>query len=279
MVEVERTKLVGYDSIEKEADKEETKVFSEAAVFEAERLFREELVICQDEVEKCNQFFYTFMAIHGEYGEKVQVKELIDPRPLFWKTVLSSLQEAMFIALGRVFDDDAKHSLYSLKTQAKACPHIFTKEALERRKRALNLSDTEKWLPQFMEAAHVPTEADFDYLRGQLAAHRKVYNKKLLRIRDKWFAHREIGDKRLANELFAKTEIAELESMMTFITHYQHAFYELFENGGKPWIEDRALTTDDLRAQVNVMDSLYTIQGRAVMETQQFFAGVLPKAE
>jgi len=25
------------------------------------------------------------------------------------------------------------------------------------------------------------------------------------------------------------------------------------------------------------MDSLYTIQGRAVMETQQFFAGVVPK--
>ena len=270
-------KLVCDDSMETAMDSVDTQTVLEAEVLEAERLFREELAICQDEVDKCNQFFYTFMAIHGEYGEKKEVKELVDPRPLFWRTVLGSLQEAMFIALGRVFNDGSTHSLYSLKTQAKACPQMFTREALSRRKLALNLTDYDKWLPQFIEEAHVPAEADFDYLRGQLATHRKIYNDKLLRIRDKWFAHREIGDKRLANELFAKTEVAELESMMTFITRYQHAFFDLFENGRRPLIEERVLTTNDLRAQVNVMDSLYTIQGRAVMETQQFFAGVVPK--
>lgn len=259
-------------------DTARTKPLPDEELLRAEALFKAELSICLNEVEKCNQVFFTFMTIHGEYADRAEVRDLVDASPFFMRTVLGSLQESMFIALGRLFDENSAHSLNALHTQAMAAPGMFSMAALERRKIASSPQNLD-WLPAYMEDVYVPVSVDFRSLRKQLAAHRKIYIKKLHYLRCKWFAHREIGGKQVANDLLAKTEIAELESMMTFVSLYQRAFQDLFDNGNKPLISDHVLTVNDLRSKGNGDDYLFTIQGFTVWATQKFFDVSAPKAE
>ena len=63
------------------------------------------------------------------------VVKRLNVAPLFWGTVLVSLQKSAIIALGRVFEKekDSKHNVARLMREAEQI-EIFSKDALARRK-------------------------------------------------------------------------------------------------------------------------------------------------
>src|SRR5450755_832398 len=98
--------------------------------------FERELEIFRTEAEAATQFLYAYLAIHQVAGRHRQVRDALNSAALFWNTNLGALQTSTFIALGRVFDQQAKskHNIDRLLRIAQDNLDIFTKAALGIRK-------------------------------------------------------------------------------------------------------------------------------------------------
>jgi hypothetical protein len=80
---------------------------------------------------------------------------------------------------------------------------------------------------------HEATAEDFRQLRKEVATQRRIYEARYRGIRDKIFAHNEVGNLG-GGDLFAKTNIEEIKSLFAFLTALHEALWELIANGRKP---------------------------------------------
>jgi hypothetical protein len=132
------------------------------------------------------------------------------------------------IVLGRVFDKNSQaHGIDRLLHLAANHRHIFSKAALEKRKRL----HAGEWTDDYMRTLHVPTRRDFVRLQGYADKQRAIYNGQYKTLRDKFFAHKERADMTTA---FANASIPRLERLVVFLARLQDALWHLFENGRKP---------------------------------------------
>src|SRR5262245_51146596 len=99
----------------------------------AERTFKSELEIFRQEVNAAAQFLYGALAVGTLAKDNPGVVKRLDIAPLFWQSVLFSLQKSAILALGRVFETDTQHNVARLMREAEKI-EIFSKEALIRRK-------------------------------------------------------------------------------------------------------------------------------------------------
>jgi hypothetical protein len=194
--------------------------------------FEDRLDMFGKEVEAANQFYYSSMAIHHTYSVDQSVKKALDGHGLVTMTVLAGLQTSMIVTLGRIFDNESNYTIHKLLTFMREHPELFTTEALRARKvRANYPKPVDSWIDRHF--SHVPTLEDFNELGRLLRPHRRMYNDKLDDIRDKWFAHREV-DSLKANELFAKTDLGEVEDTLGFLLGFGSAIWQWYYNGTKP---------------------------------------------
>jgi AbiU2 len=123
-----------------------------------------------------------------------------------------------------------------------------------------------------LSAAYEPAAADFREIRKQVLAQRKVYEGSYRDVRDKVFAHNEVGGTDQANQLLAKTSVDELKALLGFLHEVHEALWQLFHNGRKPELRNRPFLLKPVQAppsaQMRPGEKIYreghTVLGRVV---------------
>lgn len=202
----------------------------------SDELFERELKIFQEDLEQGTQFWFAFLAVHEVAYRYKSAEALLNRAPLFWNTCAGALQAAAYIALGRLFDLDARsHSISRLLRIAHDHPEIFSKAALRRRMLARS-AELSEHVDNFVGSAYEATPADFSRIGARVRKWRRIYETKYRDVRHKYFAHRQIWDRTEIAALFAKGTPPELERMFAFLGALREALWQLFVNGKKPLV-------------------------------------------
>lgn len=122
---------------------------------------------CQNlstEIDGAIAIYETSEEVNNLAGSDTAVLECLNRSPLFWRIHKYSLQSALFMSMGRIFDSapDA-HSAHRVVGSTIAHPEMFSKEALAARKR--NGGPEPEWLPEYLAEVWVPTAADLRPLK------------------------------------------------------------------------------------------------------------------
>ncbi len=229
--------------------------------------FETQLELFRTEAESAIQFFYAWEATHAVAATDKAIVRLLNQAPLFWNTALGALQMSTLVALGRVFDPDPKnHSVSRLLSIAHSNLDIFSKEALAQRKRK-GSANADEWLPEYLKTVYEPTRKDFRRLKRHVADRRRIYEDKYRPLRHKVFAHRGVTSRTEISELFAKTNIREMQQLLVFLGRLHETLWQLYFNGNKPTLRPARFSVKRILEQPSPNGKL---QERLVHETQSF---------
>ncbi len=237
-----------------------------------ENIFRHELEVFGTEVESAIQFFYASLSISASLTDNEEALRLVNETPMFWRTIFGALQTSFFIALYRIFDQNkhSKHNIDKLLRVAQSNADIFSKEALEARKRK-GSENANDWIDEYMKDAYVPTVSDFRLLRKYVNKYRKVYENRYRDIRKEIFAHKGLSKSDAVQKLFDKTNKRELEKLLLFLNRLYKCLWELFNNGKKPVLQQMKYSDRVMRiAEIPEWQSTH-VQERMLQETEKFF--------
>ena len=232
--------------------------------------FERQLGLFRSESESALQFFYAWQSVHAVAAQNEAIARLLNQAPLFWNTNLGALQTSAFVALGRIFDPDPKnHSVTRLVAFALANVDIFSKNALAERKRKLS-ANADEWLPEFLRGVYVPETSDFRRLKRHVAIRRKIYEERYRPLRHRVFAHRGATTRAEAGELFARTNIRELQQLLVFLARLHETLWQLFSNGHKPILRPERYSVQRMleQASPNVWNA--KLQERLIHEAKSF---------
>jgi hypothetical protein len=238
--------------------------------------FEHELEVLRTEAETAAQFFYGYLEIHAAAGAENSIYRLLNTAPLFWNTLLGALQTAAFVALGRIFDQDSAHNVGQLLRLAEENPQLFSKAALAKRKQGADDRPPD-WLDNYLRHAYEPKPADFRRLRGYLSKQRKLYLSKYQALRHRVFAHRGLSSASDISALFAKTNIREMQRMLTFLMSLYEAIWQLFVNGRRPVLRPRRYSVARMRERAAKNAQARSAPERLVHEAERFLLAASKK--
>jgi hypothetical protein len=148
-------------------------------------------------------------------------------------------------------------------------PRIFSRTALAKRK-AQQSSDATR-INDYARDAYVPSAADFQRLQRYAQAKRLVYEKAYKKIRHKIFAHSGVVSRQRSDELFAKTNISELQRLVLSLSELHETLWQLYINGRKPTIRRSEYSVSSLRLRASRNDHhVPLVQEKIVEETFNF---------
>jgi hypothetical protein len=231
--------------------------------------FERELEIFRTETDAAAQYLYAYLSIHETAGNRRSVHALLNTAPLFWNTTLSALQASTFIALGRIFGQESAHNIDRLLGTAQNNLSLFSKTALGRRKQGPS-SEAPPWLTDYLETSYVPSAHDFRKLRALVKKNRAIYEARHRDIRHKWFAHKELSEPEEIGQLFAKTNISELQMLVTFTGSLYDALWELYINGRKPIVRRRRYSVRAMHRRPTPPRRSSKVQERITLEVARF---------
>jgi hypothetical protein len=228
-----------------------------------EARFEYELEVFRRESDEAVQHLYTYLTMHGAAGDHKSVRALFNSTPLFWLTTLRALQTSVFIVLGRIFSQDSEHNLDALLRIAEEDQVIFSRESLARRKSEISGLDVN----EYVRDAFVPGSTDFRALRREARDWRRVYED-YRAVRNQIFAHAEVSQPDDVGALFAKTNIQELEVLVTDLVWLHSRLQDLLQNGIAPSAKRGNSSVQDIRKMAPVA-ARQTLQGRVTTDTER----------
>ena len=232
--------------------------------------FANELELFRTEAEGALQFFYSWDAVHAVAAEDRKIHRLLNQAPMLWNTSLAALQTSTFIALGRLFDPDtSNHSATRLLLTAGANLGMFSKECLAERKRKQS-ENADRWLPEYLKTVYVPSSEDFRRLKRHLAIRRKIYEANYKPLRHKVFAHRVASSQAEVADLYAKTNIRELQQLLVFLRRLHETLWQLYFNGHKPVLRPARYAVQRILDQPSPNPQRAALQERLVHEVRSF---------
>jgi hypothetical protein len=186
--------------------------------------------------------------------------------------MLGGLQIAAFVVLGRIFDQDSAHNVRRLLRLAMDNPQIFSKAALARRKQGTDKTPP-AWLDSYLKHVYVPSPADFRRLRGYVSKHRKIYLEKYQPLRHRVFAHKGLSNAADVSALFAKTNVREMQRMLTVLMSLYEALWQLFVNGHRPVLRPQTYSIRRMRERAATNARGGPVHERLVYEAERFLKG------
>ena len=198
--------------------------------------------------------FFLWKGVNNCAAEDEEIRKGLNEQALSWNTITHSLQTTFFIALGRLFDTDGE--AFSVHTLLRNCIENldqFSKDALRARKMESTNGKEPDWLKKYIDEAYVPSEKDFQRLRGEVSKRQKQYEEIYRPIRNEVFAHRDAASMDNVEELFGKTRVDEIEVLLSFLYQIQEVIFQLLRNGELRKIGDFEYSeeehvVDDIRA-------------------------------
>ena len=137
---------------------------------------------------------------------------------------------------------------------------LFSKAALGSRKQGPS-NEAPPGLADYLETSYVPNARDFRKLRALVKKNRTIYEVRYRDIRRTWFAHKELSDPEEIGELFAKTNINELQKLVTFTGSLYDALWELYFNGRKPIVRQRRYSIKAMHQRPNTATTIVQSPG------------------
>jgi len=87
---------------------------------------------------------------------------------------------------------------------------------------------------KYVSDAYVPTADDFRGFRRQVKEWRRIYEANYRAVRNQIFAHAEVSQPDDVHARFAKTNIQELEVLVTDLVTFHSRLQNLLQNGFRP---------------------------------------------
>jgi hypothetical protein len=233
------------------------------------------LEVFRRESDEAVQHLYAYLTMHAVAGHSKEVRGLYNAGPLFWMTTLRALQTSAFIVLGRIFSQDSEHNLDALLGIAEKDREIFSKNSLARRKSEIPGLDVDKYVSD----AYEPTADDFRGFRRQVKEWRRIYEANYRAVRNQIFAHAEVSKPDDVHALFAKTNIQELEVLVTDLVTLHSRLQNLLQNGVRP-IGDRVNSSIQALRKMPPSERRRYLHGRIISDTESSLlpaAGIDPK--
>lgn len=193
----------------------------------------------------CSMFIYTELTLHFFFSRDLEVRDRVNAHAAFWNGVLSSLQTAGFIALGRMYDhDESAHTIHALLKFMENYPGIFRPSALQARQIAIGRSQEEA--RSFVENAFQVRDGWLDDLRSEFEIHRAFYAECVQPIRHKFFAHSSLIDRASIDAMFGEVSVKSIENLAVFPLRLHRAIGLLFNGGYAPQLESPIVSIRDV---------------------------------
>lgn len=178
-------------------------------------------------------------------AEDRAVRRALNETALLWNLSATAHQQALFVTLGRIFDQSTPHNIDRVVGFGARHLEIFSRAALAVRKRAGSTEEPE-WLEAYLAEAFEPTVDDFRVLRRAVNEQRVVYQERFDPIRDRYIAHREVARPEAIADLFSQAEIAALEELLSTLRAIHDALQNLYLNGTRMELRRRPLEIERL---------------------------------
>jgi len=243
---------------------------------EDKNIFSSELEVFRGEVSEAIQYFYAYLSIHASLSDNKKALQIVNKAPMLWKTVLGALSTSFFIVLGRIFDQNSKHNIDRLIKVAQNNTAIFSKEALEVRKRSLS-KNADEWIKDYIKDVYEPQSGDFRRLRRHVFNYRKIYENRYRDIRRKIHAHKELSKLDDMQKLFNNTNIREMEKLSIFLNKLHGCLWELYHNGKKPILRPMRYSVKSMRKSILPDGWNSHVQEHMVQEVEKFFRIISPE--
>ena len=226
--------------------------------------FEYELEVFRRESDEAVQHLFAYLTMHAVAGDHRSVGELYNSAPLFWLTAMRALQTSVFIVLGRIFSQDSEHNLDTLLRIADEDQRIFSRESLAGRKSAIAGLDVN----EYVRAAFVPTAETFRGFRREVKEWRQIYVANYRAVRNQIFAHAEVSQSDDVGALFAKTNVRELEVLVTDLVGLHSRLQNLLQNGIAP-TATRGISSIPAIRKLPPSKSRHTLHGRVTTDTER----------
>ena len=180
--------------------------------------------------------------------------------PLFWHVFRDSLQESMFMGLGRLCDPSSDVvNVSRILAGAMDHPDFFSQVALRQRLAKRGLTDS--LANHLMENAWVPNGgSDFRPLKSAVSLHLRRIEKSYLPIRGSYYGHRSIGVD--ARAMFEETNRAELGETLDTLRQLLGGLRFLYDNGVRPEVDVHGTKALDLTSRRYFRDVVRAVAGR-----------------
>jgi hypothetical protein len=178
--------------------------------------------------------------IHDRLATEPELLAALNTTPTSWIIARRALLEMLFITLGRIFD--ANTDAFSADVLLKTCIsniEIFNKDNLRKRKLDAANNKDPAWLDDYIQNSYEPIEKDFQYLRGELAKQKKVFERVYRPIRHKLIAHKDKDYLDKSDELWKETNIDELEGILWFLHDLKKTLSDAYLNGKRPILQGK----------------------------------------
>ncbi|MDP1679380.1 MAG: hypothetical protein Q8L02_04565 [Candidatus Nitrotoga sp.] len=219
-----------------------------------EKLYKE----FENEIGTAVSSYLLWKEIHDSTADK-KILSALNRTPTSWIIIRHSLQVTFLITLHRIFETGK--DVVSAEMLLATCANnisIFDKDSLKNRKDPDNKNPD--WLEDYISNAYVPTVQDIHMLRGELQKQRNIFNNIYRPIRNKLIAHNMVSHLDKSNELYAKTNIDEIEKILEFLNSLKETLFELYINGKKPdttkYKLDKRHYTDDSKRLISSITSV-----------------------
>lgn len=176
--------------------------------------------------------YYALKKINTSASADKEARLTLKRNPIFWNTILHSLQVTLFTTIGRILDKDGRSfSIYMLLDTCIENIYQFSKEKLRERKLEMFGKDSQSWIDEVVDKSYQPSKEDFEGLKKVLKNNNNERYKKYKKIRNKLFAHKDLDIIQNPNELFAGVKISELEELLFILYQIDRVIWELYHNG------------------------------------------------
>jgi hypothetical protein len=196
----------------------------------SEQEFLEELNIYFQEAAECAQFLYTYLSIHALSANE-DIRRGLSEEPLFWGTLRGSLLTSIFIVLGRVFNAANQHGPIAFVCTLRKAQAVFSRQSLAVRKKKF-FGDNAAGLEKCLAKIRIPGEKEFGRFERLAKGYTKQFNSAAYRkLRDKVFAHKMCTKSEKVTDLFSKTNIDDLQRMVSFLYQFHEAVKAAYDDG------------------------------------------------
>lgn len=189
--------------------------------------------------------FFAWKSINNLAVEDRTIYDCLNSNALTWNIVTYSLQNTLFIAIGRIFDIKSEAlSIHSFLNKCQEEIHQFNKESLRDRRIRENF-DKEPSLNNFISDAYEPTKEDFRAIKKHVKYHQKRYEEIYRPIRNNIMAHANINTIGFEGELFSKTEVRDIQEIISFLYQVDGVITQFVTNGRKTELNDHSLNEEE----------------------------------
>jgi hypothetical protein len=195
--------------------------------------FTQQLENFEHEVRNVARYVYAEMAINHAASKSKILLNRLNKTPRFWLTCNAALQSAAYISLGRIFDTKSPYNVNALLNSMEKNIQIFERAELEGRKKDLMVSESSFW-NDYLDQAYYPTLNDIKNIRKKVAENKKIYERAIKPVRNKYLAHRDTKNREEVNSLYAAGKVNEILILTTFLLQLNETLWQLLMNGREP---------------------------------------------